>query len=98
MVIIVIIFGIIIIIIESICQGYHRHYVVTSSNEGIRRVGGCSFMLGFGLGDRESDHFLYIFCSAFVVLVIVLSWLVHDSFLSLFHYSFSTFFVPGHFH
>lgn len=65
--IIVIIFGIIIIIIESISHGYHRHWVATSSSGGIGRVGGCSFMSGFGLGDRGLDHiflyFLFCFCS-----------------------------------
>ena len=41
------------------------------------KVGGGSFMLGFGCGDRGWVSYFFIFCSVFV-LVIVLSWLVHD--------------------
>ena len=56
-------------------------------------MGGGSFMLGFGGGTMWVPYF-YIFCSIFVLLLIVLSWLVHDScciFLSLFF----TFFLSG---
>ena len=50
---------------------------------------GGSCMLGFGL-----SCFFY-FCSVFVLLLAVLSWLVHARFLCLFHYSFFAFFVSG---
>ena len=36
-------------------------------------------MLGFGWGTRVGDHSFSILCYAFVLLLIVLSWLVHDS-------------------
>ena len=52
---------------------------------------------GLGWGTGGWIIFFYIFCSAFVVLLIVLSWLVHKSFLCLFHCSFFAFFVSGHF-
>ena len=42
------------------------------------KVGGGSFMLRFG-EDRRWVSYFYIFCFVFVLLLIVLSWLVHDS-------------------
>ena len=40
------------------------------------RLGGCSFMLEFGWGDREGGYHIF---SVFMMLLIFLSWLVHDS-------------------
>ena len=59
------------------------------------KVGGGSFMLGFGWGDRGwvSCFFYFLFCFCAVVL----SWLVDDSLLCLFQCSFFTFFVSGPF-
>ena len=54
-------------------------------------------MLKFGWGDRDVYHIFSIFFSVFVLLVIVLSWLVHDSLLCLFNCSFFAFFVCGPF-
>lgn len=59
------------------------------------KVGGGSFLLGFGCGDRGWVSYFSIFCSVFVLLFIILSRLVHDSLLCLFHRSFFAFFVSG---
>ena len=58
------------------------------------KVGGGSFLLGFGCVDRGWVSYFSIFCSVFV-LFIVLSQLVHGSLLCLFHRSFFAFFVSG---
>ena len=42
-------------------------------------------------------HIFPIFCTVFVLLLIILSWLVHDSLLCLFHCSFFAFFVSASF-
>ena len=60
------------------------------------KVGGGSFMLGFGWGDGVGIT-VFLFFVVFVLLLIVLSWLVHDSLLCLFHCSFFAFFVSGPF-
>ena len=54
------------------------------------RLGGCSFMLEFGWWDREGGYHIF---SVFVMLLIFLSWLVHDSLLCLFNCSFFTSFA-----
>ena len=46
---------------------------------------------------QEVGIFFSIFCSDFVLLLIALSWLVHDSFCCLFHCSFFAFFISGPF-
>ena len=72
--------------------------IVTSSNGEMGKLEGGSFMLGFGWGDRGwVSYFFSIFCSVFVLLLIVLSWLLHDSLLCLFHCSFFAFFFSGPF-
>ena len=75
------------ITLPHLCQGYHSHCVVTSSDGGMGKLGASSFILGFGWGDRGGYHIFSIFCSVFVLLLTVLSWLVHDSLLCLFHCS-----------
>ena len=52
---------------------------------------------GLGGGTGGGYHIFSIFCYVFVLLLIVLSWLVHDSLLCLFHCSFFAFFVSGPF-
>ena len=54
-------------------------------------------MLGFGWGNMGGGHICSIFCPVFVLLLIVLSWLVHDCLLCLFHCSFFALFVSGPF-
>ena len=50
------------------CQGYHDHCIVTSSDGGMGRLGGGSFILGFGWGDRGWVYFFYfLFCFCAVV-------------------------------
>ena len=46
---------------------------------GNRKVGGGSFMLGFEWGDSGWVAFFLFSCSNFVLLLIGLSWLVHNS-------------------
>ena len=75
-----------------LCQEYHDHYIVISSNGRMGRLGGGSFMLGFGWGTVCGYHIFSIFFF-FMLLVIVLSWLVHDGLLCLFNCSFFAFFV-----
>ena len=58
------------------------HHIVTSSDGGMGRLEGGSFMLGSGY------HIFSIFGSVFVLSLIVLSRLVHDSLLCLFHCAF----------
>ena len=48
-------------------------------------------------GQWVGIRFVSIFCSVFVLLLIVLSWLVHDSLLHLCHCSFFAFFISGPF-
>ena len=61
------------------------------------KVGGGSFMLGFGWGKGAGYQIFSTFCSVLVLLLIVLSWLVHDSLLCLCHRSFFAFVVSGPF-
>ena len=54
--------------------------------------------LSQGLGGGTGGGYIFsIFCSVFVLLLIALSWLVHDSLFCLFHCSFFAFFVSGPF-
>ena len=63
----------------SLCQGYHHHCVVTANDGGIRLgVVHSSYDLGGRTG--SGYHIFSIFCSVFVLLLIVLLWLVHDSY------------------
>ena len=56
------------IILPHLCQGYHGHCIVTSSDGGMGRLGGGSFILGFGWGDRGWVYFFYfLFCFCAVV-------------------------------
>ena len=57
------------------------------------KVGGGSFMSRFGWGDRGWVSYFFLF----FVLLIVFSWLVHNSLLCLFDCSFYAFFVSGPF-
>ena len=52
-----------------LCQGYHGHCIVTSSDGEMARVRGGSFMLGFGWGDRGwvSYFFYCLFCFCAIV-------------------------------
>ena len=86
------------ITLPYLCQGYHGHCIITSSDGGDGKVGAGSFMLRFGEDseDREWVSYFLNFCSVFVLLLI-LSWLVHDSLLCLFHCSFFAFFDSGPF-
>ena len=78
--------------LSHLCQGYHGHCIVTSSDGRMGRLGGGSFMLEFRWGDRGwVSCFFSVFCSVFMLLLIVPSWLVHYSLLSLFHCSFLLF-------
>ena len=52
---------------------------------------------GLGGGPGGGYHIFSIFRSVFVLLLIVFSWLVHDSLLCLFQCSFFAFFVSGPF-
>ena len=54
-------------------------------------------MLEFGCGYRGGHHSFSIFCFVFVLLLIVLAWLVHDSYCVCFIVSCFTFFVSGPF-
>ena len=85
------------ITLPNLCQGYHDHCIVISSNGGMGRLGSGSFMLGCGWGDRGWVSYFSYFPSVFVLLVIVLSWLVQNSLLYLFNCSFFAFFVSGPF-
>ena len=63
-------------------QNQTKVMFVVTANDGVGRVGwgevgGGSFMLGFGAGGGY--HIFCIFLSVFVLLLIVLSWLVHDN-------------------
>ena len=78
------------ITLPHLCQGCHGHCIVTSSDGG-RFIYVRVYLVRQGVG----IIFFSIFCSVFVVLLIVLSWLVHESLLCLFHCSFSAFFVSG---
>ena len=60
-------------------------------------LGGGSFMLGFGWNGRGWVSYFFHFFVVFLLLLIVLSWLVHDSLLCLFHCSFFAFFLSGPF-
>ena len=55
------------ITLPHLCQGHHGHCIVTSSDGGMGRLGGGSFILGFGWGDRGWVYFFYFlfcFCAA----------------------------------
>ena len=52
---------------------------------------------GLGRGTGGGYHVFSIFCSVFVLLLIALSWLVHDSLFCLFQCSFFPFFLSGPF-
>ena len=53
---------------SHLCQGHHGHCIVTSSDKGIGRLRGGSFILGFGLEDRGWVYFFYfLFCFCAVV-------------------------------
>ena len=67
--------------------------VLSLQVKGDGKVGGGSFMLGFGWGDTGSISFFYFL----LFLLIVLSGLVPDSLLCLFPWSFFAFFVSGPF-
>ena len=84
------------IILPHLCQGYHGQCIVTSSDRGMGQSGAGSFILGFGWGTKGGYHIFSFFVFIFVLLLIVLSWLVHDR-LCLFHCSFLAFFVSGPF-
>ena len=48
------------ITLPHLCQGYHGHWIATSSDVGMGRLGGGSFILGFGWGCREwVSYFFY---------------------------------------
>ena len=65
---------------------------------GKRKVGGWFIYVRVWLQEtRGGYHIFSIFCSPFVLPLIVLPWLVHDSLLCLFHCSFFAFFVSGSF-
>ena len=54
--------------IAPFVQGYHGHCIVTSSDGGMGKLGGASFMLGFGWGDRGwVSYFYFLFCFRAVV-------------------------------
>lgn len=56
-----------------------NHCVVTLKYGWMGRVGGLVDLLGFGWRDRGWVPCIFpIFCSIFLLLLIVLSWLVHD--------------------
>ena len=61
---------------------------VTSSDGVIVRLGGGSFMLGFWWGTRGWVSYFFYFLFCFCAVLIILSWLIHDSLLCLFHSSF----------
>ena len=84
------------ITLPHLCQGYHDHCIVTSSDGGDGKVGGWFIYVRVWVGGQGVGIiFCTIFCSVFVLLLIVLSWLVHDSLLHLFHSSVFAFFVSG---
>ena len=66
---------------SHLCQGYHGHCTVTSIDGRMGRLGGGSFMLGFGWRDRGWVSHFISFSPVFVLLLIVLLWLIHDSLL-----------------
>ena len=55
--------------LSRLCQGCHGHYIVTSSDGRMGTLGGGSFMLEFGWGDRGwvSRFFCFLFCFCAVV-------------------------------
>ena len=65
--------------LPHLCQGYHGHCAVTSIDGRMGRLGGGSFMLGFWWGDRGWVSYFINFSPVFVLLLIVLLWLIHDS-------------------
>ena len=85
------------ILLPQLCQGYQDHCIVTSGNGGMGRLGMVYFMLGFGWGTGGGYHIFSKFFSVFVLLLIVLSWLAHDTLLCLFNCSCFAFFVSGPF-
>ena len=50
---------------------------------------------GLGGGTGDEYHIFSIFCSVFLLLLIVLSWMVRDSLMCPFHCSFFAFFESG---
>ena len=76
------------ITLPHLCQGYHGHCIVTSSDGGMGRFGGGTFMSGSWVGGENVGISFSIFCSVFVLLLIVVSWPVHESLLCLFPCSF----------
>ena len=54
--------------LPHLCQGYHDHCIVTSSDGGMGRLGGGSCMVGFVWGYKG-----WVSYSVFVLLLIVLS-------------------------
>ena len=57
------------ITLPHLCQGDHGHCIVTSSDGGMGRLGGGSYMLGFVWGHRGwvSYFFYFLFCFCAVV-------------------------------
>ena len=80
-----------------LCQGYHGNYILLYCHSkwwGDGKVGAWFIYVRDWVGDQGMDiTFFSIFSSVFVLLLIVLSWMVHDSLLGLFHFSFFAFFV-----
>ena len=78
------------------CQGYNVTVFLLQVMGGMGRLGVVYLCYGLGGGTGGGYHSFSIFCSVLMLLLIVLSWLVHDS-LCLFPCSFFAFFVSGPF-
>ena len=57
------------ITLPHFCQQYHDHCLATSSDGGMGRLGGGSFMLQFGWGGRGWVSYFFYFLFSFCVVV-----------------------------